>query len=82
MVKSIFNGKYKMVRRKNSVDQVFEFGAVNIKQFVSGNNFHVCHEKGWLQSRARNSLIDIKVGDSIECYTVEEVARTLAGASQ
>ncbi len=25
---------------------------------------------------------DIKVGDIIECYTVEEVARTLAGASQ
>jgi len=25
---------------------------------------------------------DIKVGDVIECYTIEEVARTLAGASR
>jgi translation initiation factor IF-2 len=24
---------------------------------------------------------DVKVGDIIECYTVEEVARTLAGAT-
>ena len=33
--------------------EVFELNSANVAEFISGNDFHIGHQEGWLEVRVR-----------------------------
>ena len=46
------------------MDQLLQFTAVHIEQLVCSDNFHICHEVGWLKPSAGDAFLDFHISDA------------------
>lgn len=60
--KTILHFNSKLCRLENAVDEAFKLFAVDIVKIISGNNFHLRHEKCGIELWIANTLFHCAVG--------------------
>src|SRR5690349_4368786 len=64
MSKSIFDLHIKLRRMKNPMNDVLKFCAVDVEQLVCGYNFHISHQKGWVELGIGDPTVDVSDCDT------------------